>query len=105
MPLPKIQDARKLSDQELADEVLAAKRELFQLRMQKATRRLEKTHQFKQLRHKIGQMMTVLGERKLIATKASLESSKTDAQAPQKEDKSVDTESSDPTQSDTQEQE
>lgn len=105
MPLPKIQDARKLSDEELADEILAAKRELFQLRMQKATRRLEKTHQFKQLRHKIGQMMTVLGERKLIATKASLESQKTEAKALQEGEKSVDAEASDKSQSDTQEEE
>ena len=105
MPLPKIEDARKLSDEELADEILAAKRELFQLRMQKATRRLEKTHQFKQLRHKIGQMMTVLGERKLIATKAPQESPKIDAQAPQEQDKSVDAEESEQSQSDTQQEE
>ncbi len=103
MALPKIQDARKLSDQELTDEILAAKRELFQLRMQKATRRLEKTHQFKHLRHKIGQMMTVLGERKLVATKAAKESSSTDAQTSQEQDKSVDAPASDESQSDTQE--
>jgi large subunit ribosomal protein L29 len=30
MPLPKIEDARNLNDQELADEILAAKRELFE---------------------------------------------------------------------------
>ena len=70
MPLPKIEDARKLSDQELADEILAAKRELFELRLQKATRRLEKPHQFKHVRHRIAQMMTVEGERKRAAQKA-----------------------------------
>jgi len=59
MPLPKIDDARTLSDQELADGILAAKRELFQLRLQQATRRLEKPHQFKHLKHRISQMMTV----------------------------------------------
>lgn len=71
MPLPKIDDARKLSDQELADEILAAKRELFQLRMQQATRRLEKPHQFKHTRHRIAQMMTVLQERKVAAEAAT----------------------------------
>ncbi|MCA1990823.1 MAG: 50S ribosomal protein L29 [Coleofasciculus sp. S288] len=67
MPLPKIEDARKLSDQEVADAILAAKRELFQLRMQKATRRLEKPHQFKHVRHRIAQLMTVERERQLAA--------------------------------------
>jgi large subunit ribosomal protein L29 len=67
MPLPKIDDARTLSDQELADEILAAKRELFELRLQQATRRLEKPHQFKHLKHRISQMMTVARERQLAA--------------------------------------
>ncbi len=67
MPLPKIDDARTLSDQELADGILAAKRELFQLRLQQATRRLEKPHQFKHLKHRISQMMTVARERQLAA--------------------------------------
>jgi len=67
MPLPKIEDAKTLSDQELADEILAAKRELFELRLQQATRRLEKPHQFKHLKHRIAQMMTVARERQLAA--------------------------------------
>ena len=67
MPLPKIEDARKLSDGELADEILAAKRELFNLRLQKATRRLEKPHQFRHVRHRIAQLMTVERERQIAA--------------------------------------
>ncbi|MEQ8974176.1 MAG: 50S ribosomal protein L29 [Coleofasciculus sp. C1-SOL-03] len=67
MPLSKIDDARTLSDQELADEILAAKRELFELRLQQATRRLEKPHQFKHLKHRIAQMMTIARERQLAA--------------------------------------
>ncbi len=67
MPLPKIEDARNLSDQELADAILAAKRELFDLRMQQATRRLEKPHLFKHTRHRISQLMTVERERQLAA--------------------------------------
>jgi large subunit ribosomal protein L29 len=70
MPLPKIEDARSLSDGELADAIVAAKRELFDLRMQKATRRLEKPHQFKHTRHRIAQMLTVVRERELAAAKA-----------------------------------
>lgn len=68
MPLPKIEDTRKLDDQELADAILAAKRELFDLRMQKATRRLEKPHQFKHVRHRVAQMLTVVREREIAAT-------------------------------------
>jgi large subunit ribosomal protein L29 len=77
MPLPKIQDARSLSDQELADAIVAAKRELFQLRMQQATRRLEKPHQFKHVRHRIAQLLTVERERQLAAA------SQTSADSPQ----------------------
>jgi large subunit ribosomal protein L29 len=67
MALPKIDEARKLTDQELADQILATKRELFELRMQKATRRLEKPHQFKHARHRIAQLMTVERERQIAA--------------------------------------
>jgi len=63
MALPKVARARELSDSELAEEILATKRELFNLRMQQATRRLEKPHLFKHLRHKLAQLMTVEGER------------------------------------------
>ncbi len=80
MPLPKIQEARNLSDQELSDAILAAKRELFQLRMQQATRRLEKPHQFKHTRHRIAQLMTVVRERELAATQSSTDAAKPDAQ-------------------------
>ncbi|MGB3205283.1 MAG: 50S ribosomal protein L29 [Crinalium sp.] len=65
MPLPKVADARKLSDQELLDEIVAVKRQLFELRFQQATRRLEKPHQFNHARHRLAQLMTVEHERKL----------------------------------------
>jgi large subunit ribosomal protein L29 len=64
MPLPKISEARELTDEELAEEILAVKRQLFQLRLQKATRQLEKPHQFKHARHRLAQLLTVEGERK-----------------------------------------
>jgi large subunit ribosomal protein L29 len=82
MPLPKIEDARNLSDQELDAAILAAKRELFELRMQQATRRLEKPHQFKHVRHRVAQMMTVVHERKISTTTAAstADAPQTDAQ-------------------------
>lgn len=65
MALPKIEDARKLSDEELADEIVAVKRQLFQLRLEQATRRLEKPHLFKHNRHRLAQLLTVESERQL----------------------------------------
>jgi len=67
MPLSKIADARKLTEQELAEEILAAKRQLFDLRFKRATQAEVKPHQFKQLRHKIAQLLTVEGERQKAA--------------------------------------
>jgi large subunit ribosomal protein L29 len=68
MPLPKISEARELSDEKLSDEILAVKKQLFQLRLQKATRQLEKPHQFKHARHRLAQLLTVETERKGRAT-------------------------------------
>ncbi len=64
MPLPNISEARELSDEKLSDEILAVKKQLFQLRLQKATRQLEKPHQFKHARHRLAQLLTVETERK-----------------------------------------
>ena len=68
MPLPKIEDARKLNDEELDARIIAVKRELFQLRFQQGTRKLEQPHQFKHARHRIAQLMTVERERQLKAS-------------------------------------
>jgi large subunit ribosomal protein L29 len=65
MPLPKIADARQLSDEELDTEILAAKRKLFELRLQQATRRLDKPHEFRHTRHRLAQLLTVERERQL----------------------------------------
>ncbi|MCA2641004.1 MAG: 50S ribosomal protein L29 [Microcystis aeruginosa Ma_QC_Ch_20071001_S25] len=65
MALPKIAEVRKMSDDEIADAILAAKKKLFELRLQQATRRLEKTHEFKHTRHRLGQLLTVERERQL----------------------------------------
>jgi len=65
MALPKIKDARSLSEEDLVEEILAAKRKLFELRFQQATRRLEKSHEFKHTRHRLAQLLTVERERQL----------------------------------------
>jgi large subunit ribosomal protein L29 len=71
MPLPKITDARDLSDEKLSDEILAVKKQLFQLRLQKATKQLDKPHQFRHARHRLAQLLTVENERKQAAAKES----------------------------------
>jgi large subunit ribosomal protein L29 len=69
MALPKIADLRSLTDEQIATEILATKRQLFELRLQQATRRLEKTHEFKHNRHKLAQLLTLETERKRAAAK------------------------------------
>lgn len=73
MPLPKIADARSLSDQDLEEQILAVKRELFQLRFQQGTRKLEKPHQFKHARHRLAQLLTIERERQLAASQPKAE--------------------------------
>jgi large subunit ribosomal protein L29 len=74
MALSKISEARSLSDEELLTAIAEAKRELFQLRFQKATRQLDKqVHQFKHTRHRLAQLMTVQRERQLAALEAEAE--------------------------------
>ena len=65
MALPKIEEVRNLPDEELGEEILAVKRELFQLRLEQATRRLENPHLFKHKKHRLSQLLTVERERQL----------------------------------------
>jgi large subunit ribosomal protein L29 len=73
MALPKIADARSLSNEELSSEILAAKRRLFELRFQQATRRPDKPHEFKHTRHRLAQLLTVERERELNPAPSSSE--------------------------------
>jgi large subunit ribosomal protein L29 len=65
MSFPDIAAARNLSEEELTEEILAVKRELFQLRLEQATRRLEKPHLFKHAKHRLAQLLTVERQRQL----------------------------------------
>lgn len=73
MPLPKIDEVRDLSDEEISDRIASTKKELFQLRFQKATRQLDKPHQFKHLKHRLAQLMTIERERQLQPTETASE--------------------------------
>ncbi|UFP93529.1 50S ribosomal protein L29 [Gloeobacter morelensis] len=67
MPLPKIDDWRDLSDEEISEQILATKKELFELRLQKATRQLEKPHLVRHAKHKLAQLMLLEGQRTAAA--------------------------------------
>jgi large subunit ribosomal protein L29 len=64
MPMPKIADTRALSNEELSNEIYAVKKELFELRLQQATRQLTQPHLIRLRKHKLAQLLTVEGERK-----------------------------------------
>ncbi len=74
MAFPKIEEVRNLTDSEIVEEIMAAKRKLFELRLEKATGRLEKPHQFKHTRHRLAQLLTVEHERKLAQESTKSES-------------------------------
>ena len=63
----KINELRKLSDKELQDKVIEAKRELFDLRLKQSTGSLEKPSKIKELRKEVARMKTILKERELDA--------------------------------------
>ncbi len=68
MAFPKMDEIRELSDQEIIDQIAASRRQLFDLRFQKGIRKLDSgTHQFKQIRHRLAQLMTLQRQRQLVA--------------------------------------
>ncbi|MGK7935987.1 MAG: 50S ribosomal protein L29 [Xenococcaceae cyanobacterium] len=72
MALPSIEDVRKLSDEELAEAIVKEKQQLFQLRLEQATRRLENPHLFKHSKHRLSQLMTIERERQLATSQPEL---------------------------------
>lgn len=59
---------RKQSEDQLRQELLALRKEQFNLRMQAASGQLPRPHQFTQVRRNIARLKTVLGERRAHAT-------------------------------------
>ena len=56
----KIQDVRGLTPDQLADQLVSLKKEQFNLRFQKATGQIEKTHRVNEVRKDIARIKTVL---------------------------------------------
>jgi len=63
MARPDIAEVRKLTDSDLSERITATRRELFDLRFQQATRRLEHPHRFKEARIKLAHLLSVQLER------------------------------------------
>jgi len=63
MARPDIAEVRKLTDSDLSERITATRRELFDLRFQQATRRLENPHRFKEARIKLAHLLSVQQER------------------------------------------
>ena len=63
MARPSIADVRKLNDGEISTQIDATRRELFTLRFEQATRRLENPHRFKEARIKLAHLLSVQLER------------------------------------------
>lgn len=58
-----VKDLQKKSTDELAQELVAAKKELFNLRFQNATNQLENTSRIKEVRKNIARIQTVITEK------------------------------------------
>lgn len=70
MAMPNVAESRTKTDEQIAERVLEIKKALFQLRFEQGTRRLEKPHQFKHLKHELAQLLTIERERQLKAAAA-----------------------------------
>ena len=57
-----VEDLRKKSVSELNEELVAAKKELFNMRFQNATNQLENTSRIKEVRKNIARIQTVITE-------------------------------------------
>ena len=67
--MSKASDLRTKSDDQLADQLLALKKEQFNLRFQRASGQLETTARVRAVRRDVARIKTLAGERASAATK------------------------------------
>ncbi|HJO74827.1 MAG TPA: 50S ribosomal protein L29 [Rhodospirillales bacterium] len=67
----KAEDVRAKSDDELKDQLLDLRKEAFNLRFQSVSGQLENTARVRDVRRTIGQVKTIINERRRAAVKAS----------------------------------
>ena len=58
-----VEDLKKISDADLAQELVNAKKELFNLRFQNATNQLDNTARIKEVRKNIARIQTLITEK------------------------------------------
>nr|BDA98301.1 ribosomal protein L29 [Rhodomonas sp. NIES-1006] len=63
MTLSNFQELKEFDDNKIQDIIVESKKELFNLRLQKATRQSFKAHEFKHLKRKVAQLMTLQSQR------------------------------------------
>nr|YP_009244824.1 ribosomal protein L29 [Pyropia pulchra]AMK97066.1 ribosomal protein L29 [Pyropia pulchra] len=68
MTFPKISDVMQMDDSTLAEEILVVKRDLFDLRLKRATRQDFQPHLFKHSKHRLAQLLTIEKSRTQSAT-------------------------------------
>nr|YP_009163658.1 chloroplast 50S ribosomal protein L29 [Triparma laevis]BAS19112.1 chloroplast 50S ribosomal protein L29 [Triparma laevis] len=59
MSLPQISEIKDLKNEELHQEILKVKKELFDLRFKKSTRQSFKPHEIKHAKHRLAQLLTI----------------------------------------------
>ena len=62
-----VEDLKKKSAADLAQELVAAKKELFNLRFQNATNQLDNTSRIKEVRKNIARIQTIITEKEKVA--------------------------------------
>jgi len=67
----KAEDVRAKSDDELKEQLLDLRKEAFNLRFQSVSGQLENTARVRDVRRGIGQVKTIINERRRAAVKAS----------------------------------
>ena len=65
MALSNFQSFKDFDDNKIQETIVESKKELFNLRLQKATRQSFKAHNFKYLKRQIAQLMTLQSQREL----------------------------------------
>ena len=65
----KVEEIRKMSDEELSSELASLKEALFKLRFQLATNQLDNPAQITQVKRDIARVMTIQREKQLAANK------------------------------------
>lgn len=64
MSFTSFEDLKQLDDQTVFNSILETKKQLFELRLQRATRQSFKSHSFKHLKRKVAQLLTIESSRK-----------------------------------------